>query len=173
MTFRHRLLTLTLIAALSGSLTACGGGPTRRPSLRRATDEHERSQPQRRPQRGRRPSDRLGRQVHPRADEHLQRCAEAMGAVHELSNEIYRHGKDTPDARETLQEYSLFWQRDVVTLSTDYDKGGLREEVPPKPLWTYATSVEDRPASSSSNAPTTPKLVSRRTATCSTTSPST
>ena len=75
-----------------------------------------------------------------------------------LSNEIYRKGKNTPDARDTLQEFSLFWQRDVVTLARDYDKGGIREEVPPKPLWTYATSIEDRPSRDDRSAPTTATL---------------
>ena len=60
----------------------------------------------------------------------------------ELANEIYRKGKDTPEARAVLREYNLFWQRDIVTLAQVYDEAGTREERPPEPLWTYARSIK-------------------------------
>ena len=91
-----------------------------------------------------------------------------------LSNEIYRKGKDTPEARDTLQEFSLFWQRDVVTLARDFDRGGIREEIPPEPLWNYATSIKASQVAmiqctDYSNA----RITKLRTATFSTTSRST
>ena len=54
---------------------------------------------------------------------------------------IYRDGKDTPEARALLQEYSALWQRDVVELA-EYDRGGIRTLRAPEPLWTYARSVK-------------------------------
>jgi hypothetical protein len=60
----------------------------------------------------------------------------------ELTNEIYRKGKDTPEARAVLKGYNLLWQRDIVTLAQTYDEGGLRLEVPSMPLWTMAKSVD-------------------------------
>jgi hypothetical protein len=60
----------------------------------------------------------------------------------ELSDDIYRKGKDTPQARAVLKEYNLLWQRDIVTLGETFDKGGVRQEVPPRLLWSYARSVK-------------------------------
>ena len=130
MTLRRRLLTLALIAALSGSLTACGGGgdpETKPPSNTTSMEDPS-------------PSDDPSEAGGPPAGWEDKFTREQMNTYNaalrrweqytKLSNEIYRKGKDTPDARDTLQEFSLFWQRDVVTLSTDYDKGGLRREVP-------------------------------------------
>ena len=143
MTLRQRLVTLTLIAALSGSLTACGGGgdPETKPPPSNTTSTKDPSPSEGPSKAGGPPTgweDKFTREQMNSYNAALRRWEQYT----KLSNEIYRKGKDTPDARDTLQEFSLFWQRDVVTLSTDYDKGGLRREVPAEPLWTYARSVK-------------------------------
>jgi len=147
MTLRHRLLSLTLVAALTGGLTACGGNddPETNPSPSTTTSSNDPS-PSDDPSEG--PSDAGG----PPAGWKDKFTREQLNTYNaalrrwqqytKLANEIYRHGEDTPEARRTFEEYSLFWQRDAVMLARDYDKGGIREEVPPKPLWTYATSIE-------------------------------
>jgi len=56
-------------------------------------------------------------------------------------DEIYKKGKLTPEAKKTLQEYSFFWQRDIVTLGETYEKGGLRLVEGVAPLWSYVNSV--------------------------------
>ncbi len=143
MTLRHRLVTLTLIAALSASLAACGGGsdPETKPPSSNTPSTKDPSPSEDPSGAGGPPAgweDEFTRQQMNTYNAALRRWVQYT----KLSNEIYRKGKDTPDARDTLQEFSLFWQRDVVTLSTDYDKGGLRREVPAEPLWTYARSVK-------------------------------
>lgn len=143
MTLRYRLLTLTLIATLSGSLTSCGGNddPQTKPSPSDTTSAKDPS-PSADPSGAGGPptgwEDKFTREQMNSYNAALRRWEQYT----KLSNEIYRKGQDTPDARDTLQEFSLFWQRDVVTLARDFDKGGIREEVPPEPLWTYATSIE-------------------------------
>lgn len=63
----------------------------------------------------------------------------------ELTEPIYKAGKNTEKAREVIREYELQWQRAVNDLARYYDEGGLRNEVPPSPLWTQATSVALNP----------------------------
>ena len=143
MTLRQCMVTLTLIAALSGSLAACGGGSdpetTPPPSTPASTkDPSPSSDPS---EAGGPPAGWQDKFTHKQMDTYnaaLRRWEQYT----KLSNEIYRTGKDTPDARDTLQEFSLLWQRDVVILTRDYSKGGIRDEVPPQPLWTYATSIK-------------------------------
>ena len=143
MKLRHRLVTLTLIAALSASVTSCGGGgdPETKPPSNNTTSTKDPSPSESPSEAGGPPTGWEDKFTHQQMNNYnaaLRRWEQYT----KLSNEIYRKGKDTPDARDTLQEFSLFWQRDVVTLSTDYDKGGLRREVPAEPLWTYAKSVK-------------------------------
>jgi hypothetical protein len=143
MTLRQCLVTLTLIAALSGSLAACGGGsdPVTKPSPSNTTSTNDPSPNDDASSPGGPPTgwqDKFTRDQLNSYNAALRRWEQYT----KLSNEIYRKGKDTPDARDTLQEFSLLWQRDVVTLSTDYDKGGLRREIPAEPLWAYAKSVK-------------------------------
>ncbi len=156
MTLRYRLVTLTLIAALSGSLTACGGSsdPETKPPPSNSTGTKDPSPSDDPSDAGGPPTgweDKFTREQMNTYNAALRRWQQYT----KLSNEIYRKGKDTPEARDTLQEFSLFWQRDVVTLARDFDKGGIREEVPPKPLWTYATSIEADAKWRWSSAPTT------------------
>ena len=54
---------------------------------------------------------------------------------------IYEAGRDTPEARATLKEYSALFQRDVIELESTYDRGGLRLATDVDQLWTYAKSV--------------------------------
>ena len=144
-------MTLALIAALSGSLTACGGGgdPETKPSPSTTTSTEDPS-----------PSDDPSEAGGPPAGWEDKFTREQMNTYNaalrrweqytKLSNEIYRKGKDTPDARNTLQEFSLFWQRDVADPVQGLRQGRLAREVPSEPLWTYARSVKptyvvDRP----------------------------
>jgi hypothetical protein len=143
MRLRYRFVTFTLIAALCGSLTGCGGedDPQTKPSPRTTTSTNDPSPSKDPSEAGGPPSgweEKFTRGQVNRYNAALRRWEQYT----KLSNEIYRKGKNTPEARNTLQEFSLFWQRDVVTLARDFDKGGIREEVPPEPLWTYATSIE-------------------------------
>ncbi len=143
MTLRYRLVTLTLIAALSGSLTACGGGsdPQTKPSPSTAASAKDPNPSDDPSEAGGPPTGWEDKFTHEQMNTYnaaLRRWKQYT----KLSNEIYRQGKDTPEARKILQEYSLFWQRDVLTLQTQFDKGGLREEVPDKPLWTFATTIK-------------------------------
>ncbi|WP_460815044.1 hypothetical protein [Nocardioides korecus] len=136
-------MTFTLIAACSGSLAACGGGsdPESKPPPSAPTSTKDPSPSSDPSGTGGPPTGWQDKFTHEQMDTYnaaLRRWKQYT----KLSNEIYRKGKDTPDARATLQEFSLFWQRDALTLATDYDKGGLRREVPAEPLWTYATSVK-------------------------------
>lgn len=143
MSLRRISTMLAVIVALSGSLTACDGDndPQTKPSPSTTTSATDRS-----------PSDDPSEAGGPPAGWEDKFTRDQLNAYNaalrrwqqytKLANEIYRKGKDTPEARKTLEEYSLFWQRDAVTLARDFDKGGIRAEVPPKPLWTYATSVE-------------------------------
>ena len=143
MTFRRRLLSLTLIAALAGGLTACGGDndPQTKPSPSTTTRSNVPG-PSDDPSKAGGPpvgwEDKFTREQLNTYNAALRRWQQYT----KLANEVYRKGKDTPAARKTLEEYSFFWQRDAVMLARDYDKGGIREEVSPKPLWTYATSIE-------------------------------
>ena len=140
MTLRLRL-SLALIAALSSSVTACSGDsdPETKPS---ETPSMKDVSPSAGPSKAGGPptgwEDKFTREQMNSYNAALRRWEQYT----KLSNEIYRKGKDTPEARDTLQEFSLFWQQDVVTLARDFDKGGIREEVPPEPVWTYATSIE-------------------------------
>lgn len=142
-TFRHRMGTLTLIALLSGSITACSGAsdPQTKPPPNTPTSAPD-------PTPSDAPSDAGGPPPGWEAKfthEQLNTYNAALRRWQQytkLANEIYRKGKTTPEARKTLQEYSLFWQRDVLTLQTQFDKGGLREEVPDQPLWIYATTIK-------------------------------
>lgn len=142
MTFRHRLGTLTLIALLSGGLTACGGGgdPQTKPPPSSPTSAPDPTPSDAPSEAGGPPARWADKFTHEQMNTYnaaLRRWQQFT----KLSNEIYRKGKDTPDARKMLQEYSLFWQRDAVMLARDFDKGGIREEVSPKPLWIYATAI--------------------------------
>lgn len=143
MTFRHRLGTLALIALLSGSLTACGGGgnPQTKPPPSSPTSAPDPTPSDAPIDAGGPPARWADKFTHEQLNTYntaLRRWQQYT----KLANEIYRKGQDTPEARKTLQEYSLFWQRDAVTLARDFDKGGIRAEVSPERLWTYATSVE-------------------------------
>ena len=174
MTPCKRLVTLTLIATLSGSAAACGAGadPGTQPSPSNTTSQNGPS-----PSGG--PGEAGGGPPTGWEDQFTRKQMDSYHAAlrrweqyTKLSNEIYRQGKNTPDARATLQEFSLFWQRDVVTLARDFERGGIREEVPPTPLWTYANSIE---ASQVAMVQCTDysELGSPKGATCSTTSRST
>jgi len=143
MRLSYHLVSLTLIAALSGSLTACGGedDPQTKPSPRTTTSTNAPSPSNDSSEAGGPPSgweDKFTRGQLNSYNAALRRWEQYT----KLSNEIYRKGKNTPKARKTLREYSLFWQRDVATLARDFDKGGVRIEVPEEPLWTYAKSVK-------------------------------
>ncbi len=145
MTLRRRLLALALIAALSGSLTACGGGgdPETKPSPSNTTSMEDPSPSDDSSEAGGPPAgweDKFTRGQMNTYNAALRRWEQYT----KLSNEIYRKGKDTPEARKTLREYSLFWQRDVADASQDFDKGGMRKKCPTEPLWTYATSIKPR-----------------------------
>lgn len=59
----------------------------------------------------------------------------------ELSEPIYREGKDTAQAREVIREYNLQWKRATSQFIRYYVEGGLRTVVSPVPAWTRATSV--------------------------------
>lgn len=137
---RHAAAALTLLTALTAGLAGCGGDddpqaqPTPSPSP--ATSEPS-------------PTDPAGGPPAGWEDEFTAAQLNTYNAAlmrweqyRKLSNEIYRKGKNTPEARDTLREFNLFWQRDIVTLARDYDQGGIREEVPPEPLWSYARSVK-------------------------------
>ena len=63
----------------------------------------------------------------------------------ELTEPIYKAGRDTPEARKIIREYELQWRRAISDLVQYYDKGGLRNEVPPSSLWTQAISVSLNP----------------------------
>lgn len=54
---------------------------------------------------------------------------------------IYRNGKDTPEARRILKEYSFNWQSDIVELGETYDKGGVRIVRDAEPVWAMAQRV--------------------------------
>ena len=143
MTLRSRLLSLSLIVALSGSLAACGGGrdPETKPPPSNTTSTDDPSPSDDPSKSGGPPTGWEDKFTHEQINIY-NAALRRWEQFSKLANEIYRHGKDTPEARKTLREYSLFWQRDVVTLARDYDKGGIREEVQPTPLWTYPTSIE-------------------------------
>ena len=175
MTLRRRLVTLTLIAALSGSLTACGGGsdPETKPPPSTATSDKDPSPSDDPSEAGGPPTGWEDKFTHEQMNNYnaaLRRWEQYT----KLSNEIYRKGKDTPDARDTLQEYSLFWQRDVRDSGQRTStRAACARKSRPEPLWTYATSIKanlsrDRPMHRLQRCSNT-----RRTATCSTTSPST
>ena len=124
MTLRRRLVTLTLIAALSGSLTACGGGsdPETKPSPSTAASAKDPSPSDDPSEAGGPPTGWEDKFTHEQMNTYnaaLRRWKQYT----KLSNEIYRKGKDTPEARKTLQEYSLFWQRDVLTLPDGLRQG--------------------------------------------------
>jgi hypothetical protein len=59
----------------------------------------------------------------------------------EKTNEIYRVGKDTPEARAVLREYSMQWQGDVAVLADTADRK-VRIERPAKPLSWKAVSIK-------------------------------
>lgn len=144
MRLRYRLLALTLIATLSGSLTSCSernDDPQTKPPPSNTTSTKDPSPTDDPSNVGGPPTgwkDKFTREQMNSYNAALRRWEQYT----KLSNQIYRKGQDTPEARKTLQEFSLLWQRDVVTLATDYDKGGLRREVPAEPVWTYAKSVK-------------------------------
>jgi len=143
MTLRRRLLALALCAALSGGLIACGGGgdPETKPAPSNTESMEDPSPRDDSSEAGGPPAgweDKFTRGQLNSYNAALRRWEQYT----KLANEIYRQGKDTPEARKILQEYSLFWQRDVLTLQTQFDKGGLRQEVPDKPLWTFATTIK-------------------------------
>ena len=140
MQLRRTATTLTLLAALTAGLAGCGGDDDpraqRTPSPSPATSEPS-------------PTEEIGGPPAGWEDKFTDEQLNTYNAAlmrweqyRKLSNEIYRKGKDTPEARDTLREFNLFWQRDIVTLARDYDLGGIREEVPPEPLWSYAMSVK-------------------------------
>jgi hypothetical protein len=137
---RRRLLTLALVVTLSSSLAACGGDPEAKPAPSKTSKETP--SPSEDPSKAGGPpagwEDKFTRQELNTYNAALRRWEQYT----KLANEIYRKGRDTHDARNTLREFSLIWQRDVLTLSTDYEKGGLRREVPSEPMWTYAQSVK-------------------------------
>src|SRR6478735_12686558 len=106
MTLRRRLLTLALIAALSGSLTACGGGgdPETKPPPNNTTSDKDPSPSNVPSQAGNPPTGWEDKFTHEQMNNYnaaLRRWEQYT----KLSNEIYRKGKDTPDARDTLREY--------------------------------------------------------------------
>ena len=116
MRLSYRLVTFTLIAALSGGLTACGGedDPQTKPSPRTTTSTNDPSPSNDSSGAGGPPSgweDKFTRGQLNSYNAALRRWEQYT----KLSNEIYRKGRDTPDARNTLREFSLFWQRDAVT----------------------------------------------------------
>ncbi len=98
MTLRHRVATLTLIAALSGSLTACGGGSDPADaSLRRATQRARADpSPSASPSEAGRPSNRLEDKFTREQMNTYNAALRRWEQYTKLSNEIYRKGKDTP-----------------------------------------------------------------------------
>ena len=109
MTPRHRLLTLALIAALSSSLTACGGGSdpeTKPPSSN--TPNSKGPSPSEGPTEGGGPPTGWEAKFTREQINIYNAALRRWEQYTKLSNEIYRKGKDTPDARDTLREFSLF-----------------------------------------------------------------
>ena len=125
MTLRRRLLTLALIAALSGSLTACGGGSDPEGKSPSNTTSMEDPSPSDDPSEAGGPpagwEDKFTREQMNTYNAALRRWEQYT----KLSNEIYRKGRDTPDARNTLREFSLIWQRDVPDPSRGLREGRL------------------------------------------------
>ena len=173
MTLRRRLLTLALIAALSGSLTACGGVATRRPSRRATRRAWKIPAPATTPARLAvlQPA---GKTSSPARQMNTYNAALRRWEQYtKLSNEIYRKGKDTPEARRHLAGVL------PVLAAGRRDPGqGLRQGRhsrggPPGAAVDLRHLDQTQPSGDRSNAPTTATIESRRTVTFSTTSPST
>ena len=97
MTLRHRLVTLTLIAALSASLAACGGGsdPETKPPSSNTPSTKDPSPSEDPSGAGGPPTgweDKFTREQMNTYNAALRRWVQYT----KLSNEIYRKGKDTP-----------------------------------------------------------------------------
>lgn len=144
MTRARKTMAVGVIAVLLACTTACGGGD---PKSDPSPDSPSASAPSTSPSR---PTPTTGPNGPPGGWEdkytpdELHAYEAALGRwqrYNELTTPIYRVGKNTAEARKTIREYEVQWRRAINDLDRYYDKGGLRNEMPPSPLWSRATSV--------------------------------
>lgn len=137
----RRHVTATLVAGLMLTASSCGGGDTQQttpkptPELPSTSTTAPTS------------SERVSNWQSKFTEAELDRYEEALDRWQEYSEElnaIHMKGKDTPEARATLKEYSMQYQSEIAQLVQTFERGNVRLVNPVKPVWWKAVSIKPR-----------------------------